>query len=102
MATDVFTVRLTEHEVGHVRDLSKEERKDRSAALRQLVELGWRYRILHAYSRGKLSLETAAKKIEMSMSELFDLLAELGIRSPITYDDYLAGEQGIRKLMKKS
>ena len=38
---------------------------------------------------GNLSLGTMAKKMDMSLSQAIDLLSELGVRSPIGYDDYL-------------
>jgi hypothetical protein len=37
----------------------------------------------------QLSLGTVAKRLEMPLADVIDLLAELGVRSPIEYDDYL-------------
>lgn len=43
------------------------------------------------YKEGKLSLEGLAKKLDISVSEAIDLLAELGVESPVDFDDYLKG-----------
>ena len=43
------------------------------------------------YKEGKLSLEGLAKKLDISISEAIDLLAELGIEAPIEFEDYLKG-----------
>jgi hypothetical protein len=43
------------------------------------------------YKEGKLSLEGLAKKLNISISEAIDLLAELGIEAPIEFEDYLKG-----------
>jgi len=51
---------------------------------------------LKNYKEGKLSLEGLAKKLDLSISETIDMLAELGIGSPIGFDDYLKGFEVFR------
>ena len=51
---------------------------------------------LKRYKEGKISLETLAKELEFSVSETIDLLAEYGVISPISYDDYLEGLETLR------
>ena len=46
---------------------------------------------IQQYKEGKLSLERTAKELQTSISELFDILAEFGIETPIEYEDYLEG-----------
>ena len=55
-------------------------------------------KILSEYKQGKASLGTLAKKLGMSISEALDLLADLGIPAPISYDDYLQGHESMKKL----
>ena len=43
------------------------------------------------YKEEKLSLEGLAKKLNLSISETIDRLAELGIEAPIEFEDYLNG-----------
>lgn len=47
--------------------------------------------MIKLYREGKLSLSTLATRLESSVSETLDLLAEFGIESPMDYDDYLKG-----------
>ncbi len=49
----------------------------------------WVFLTLREYREGKLSLGLVPKRLKMSLSEVIDLLSELGVRSPIEYDDYL-------------
>ena len=55
-------------------------------------------KIFSEYKQGKASLGTLAKKLGMSISEALDLLADLGIPAPISYDDYLQGHESMKKL----
>jgi hypothetical protein len=52
--------------------------------------------MLRYYKEGKLSLEGLAKKLDVSISETIDLLAELGIEAPIEFEDYLKGFEVFR------
>ena len=87
----VVSLRLKDRDLERLDELSKLERKDRSTAARELLEYGWEFLMLRYYKKGKLSLEGFAKKLNISISEAIDLLAELGIEAPIEFDDYLKG-----------
>ena len=52
------------------------------------------------YSRGKISTGRAAKDLNISISEFIDMLAELGIRSNITYEDFLESQKTINRIWK--
>ncbi|MBI3755645.1 MAG: hypothetical protein HY265_05755 [Deltaproteobacteria bacterium] len=52
--------------------------------------------MIKLYKDGKMSLNTLASKLELSVSETIDLLAEFGVESPIEYDDYLKGFEAFR------
>ena len=54
-------------------------------------DYGWEFVMLRHYRNGKLSLGMLAEKLEVSVSETIDLLAEFGITAPLEYDDYLQG-----------
>ena len=75
--------------------MSAVKKVDKTAAARELIEYGWTYYILTQYKNGALSLEHTAKELHLSLSELIDLLAEVGIPSPIQYDDFLEGLKNI-------
>ena len=87
----VVSLRLKDRDLERLDELSKLERKDRSTAARELLEYGWEFLMLRHYKEGKLSLEGFSKKLNISISEAIDLLAELGIEAPIEFDDYLKG-----------
>ncbi len=52
---------------------------------------------LQLYKEGKLSLSGLASKLDLSVSEAIDRLAELGIEAPLDYDDYLKGFEIFKK-----
>ena len=51
--------------------------------------------MLKQYRDGKLSLESLAKSLELSVGEAIDLLAGLGIESPVEFADYLKGFEAL-------
>jgi len=87
----VISVRLDDRDLEKLDELSKLERKDRSTAARELLKYGWEFLMLRYYKEGTLSLESLAKKLDVSISEAIDLLAKLGIEAPIEFEDYLKG-----------
>lgn len=59
---------------------------------------GIRLDILQRYASGKISTGTAAKELGIPISELFDLMKELGIRYDLSYEDCLEGLKNLRKI----
>ena len=86
---NVLSVRLDEQAMKRLHELAKKEKKELSTVARELIEQGWVLVALREYGEGKLSLGTMAQKLDLSVSQAIDLLSELGVRSPIGYDDYL-------------
>ena len=62
-----------------------------STLARELMDYGWVFLMLRDYRAGRVSLGTFAQKPDIPLSEAIDLLAELGVRSPVEYDDYVKG-----------
>lgn len=91
----VISLRLENSELRRIDDLSSQEHKGRSAVARELIRQGWQFQMLKQYRNGKLSLGGLAKSLDLSVSETIDLLAELGIESPIEYEDYLKGFEAL-------
>ena len=94
----VMSVRLSDKEVKLIQALAQEEDKEKSSEARELMLDGIKYKMLLGYKQGKVSLGMLAKKLGMSLSDVLDLLASLGIPAPISYDDYLQGLETARKL----
>ncbi len=87
----VISLRLKDRDLERLDELSRLEHKDKSTVARELLEYGWEFLMFRYYKKGKLSLEGLAKKLDISISEAIDLLAEFGIETPIEFDDYLKG-----------
>ena len=94
---EVMSLRLGDRERKHIEELSRREKKDKSAVARELLSQGWIYRWLKLYREGKASLGTVSKELDFSLSETLDLLAELRIEAPLDYEDYLTGYETLRK-----
>jgi hypothetical protein len=88
---NVMSVRLDSQGLKRLRELAKREKKELSAAARELMEYGWVFLMLREYRGGTRSLGSLAEALGVSLSEAIDLLADLGVRSPLEYDDYLRG-----------
>ena len=86
---NVLSVRLDESSMKRLHELAKKEKKELSTVARELIEQGWVLTALREYREGHLSLGTMAQRLDLSLSQAIDLLSELGVRSPIGYDDYL-------------
>ncbi|MEK6673977.1 MAG: hypothetical protein AABY42_10985 [Nitrospirota bacterium] len=92
----VISLRLKDREIKRINELSKMGHKDRSTVARELIDYGWEFLMIKLYRDGKMSLSTLASKLELSVSETIDLLAEFGVESPIDYDDYLKGFEAFK------
>jgi predicted transcriptional regulator len=88
---NVLSVRLDEAAMERIRELASRQEKELSTVARELIEQGWILVTLKEYRDGKLSLGNLAERLDVSVAQALDLLAELGVRSPVTYDDYLEG-----------
>lgn len=96
--TKVVTVRLPGEDVKLVEQLAKWGKKDKSTAIRELVEYGKIYLAIKLYKEGKISIGRAAEIANLSISETMDLFVELGIKSNIDVEDYLEGLKYAREL----
>lgn len=92
---EIVSFRFRPHELGHINKLSFVKSTDKTSAARELIEYGWTFYILKQYKDGKMSFERSAKELHMPMSDFIDLLADIGIPSPITYEDYLEGLKNV-------
>ncbi len=98
---NVMSVRLDAKALRRLRSLANREKKEMSAVARELMEHGWVFLMLREYGEGKISLGTLAERLGVPLAEAIDLLSEIGVRSPIEYDDYLKGYAVERELFKK-
>lgn len=87
----VMSLRLNEEEKKKIDRLTKALKQDRSFAARKLIQEGWEMYWLKNYCRGQISIGKLSECLDRPLTEVVDLLAELGIQSPLEYSDYLAG-----------
>jgi len=68
--------------------ISEEEKIDRSAALRKILDIGLqeylKRRAVESYRKGKLSIGKAAEEAEVSIAEFYKILSDEGV--PIKVD----------------
>jgi hypothetical protein len=88
---DVMSVRLNPEGLKRLRELAKRQKKEMSTVARELMDYGWIFLMIREYREGKRSLGSFSEALGCSLSEAIDLLANLGVRSPLEYDDYLKG-----------
>lgn len=91
------SIRLREKDLKNLDEKMDEEKKGRSEVVRELIEKGHEFDVLKKYREGKLSIETSAKKLDMTIGEFMDILTDLGIRSPVAFEDYKEGIESLRK-----
>ena len=94
----VMTVRLSKEDFELVDKISSEEKIDKSKTVRELIELGKIYFAILKYREGKISIRKAAKTANISISEMMDLFASLGIENNLDVMDYKKGLENIKNL----
>ena len=97
---EVITVRLPKEDIEIVKRLAMEAKKDKSTTVRDLVELGKVYFAITQYQEGKISLGRASEIAGVSISEMIDLLAKLGIEGNLEVEDYLESAQVADEIIK--
>ena len=99
---NVMSVRVSSQGRRRIRELARREQKEVSTVARELMDYGWVFLMLRDYRAGRVSLGTFAHKLDVPFAEAIDLLAELGVRSPLEYDEYLKGLSTAMAFVKAS
>lgn len=94
---NVMSIRLSPDEQRRIQKWAKQERKEKSEALRELLEYGWRFVLLDRYRQGRISLGRLAKELNVSIVEAMDFLVQHGVNANLDYEDYLEGIGYLRK-----
>jgi predicted HTH domain antitoxin len=93
-----MTIGIEEKEYNIIEELSKLEGEEKSRVLKELMELGRIMLAIRRYEEGKFSLGKAAEIAGKALSEFLDLLSEFGIKSRISYEDYLEGFEHLKEV----
>ena len=95
MIVKSVSIRLREEDLEFLDKMTEKEGKNRSEVIRELVDKGHRFDVLKKYKEGTVSIGSAAKELDMTVGEFMDLLSDLGIKSPVAFEDY---KEGIKSL----
>ena len=101
MATKTLRAGIADNDQKFLFSLAKEESKDVSKKVRQLVEPGRVMLAINKYKKSEASIEKAARIAEVSISEMMDILSEYGVDSNIEYEDYLKGLKSLKKIWQE-
>ena len=89
----VMTIRLPKEDLEVIKEMSIQEKIEKSTAVRELVEMGKIYFAILQYEDGRISIGKAAEIAGLTISEIIELFAKLGIKSKIEINDYLEGSK---------
>ena len=95
----ILSVRLEKSDLEFLKTEAKEEKVDKAKVLRELVEKGRLQLAIEQYKQGKVSIGRAAEKAGITISEMMDKLAELGIPNKITLEQHLQGLKNLEKVL---
>jgi predicted HTH domain antitoxin len=93
-----MSVRMDEENYEFLRRLSKEEKADLSAAVRELVDKGRIMLGVERYRERKASLGRAAELAGVPIGEMIEILAGYGVESNLEAEDYRRGLEQLRKM----
>jgi len=94
----VLSIRLKENQIERINELSKMRKEDKSTVAKELMDYGWDYLMVKLYKEGNLSLGMLSERLDLSISETLDRLAEFGATAPVEYEDYLNGAEYLKKM----
>ncbi len=93
----VVSIRLPDHDLQLVNNFASMKHKDKSTALRELVEMGGLYFAIEQYTQEKISLGKAAKLAGLTIADMMDLLTHLGIKNKLDAHEYLESKKNAEK-----
>ena len=93
-----MSVRMDEENYQFLRRLSKDEKADLSAAVRELVDKGRIMLAVERYRQRKASLARAAELAGVPIGDMIEILAEYGVESNLEAEDYRRGLEHLRKV----
>jgi predicted HTH domain antitoxin len=89
---------MDEENYQFLRRLSKDEKEDLSAAVRELVDKGRIMLAVERYRQRKASLARAAELAGVPIGDMIEILAEYGVESNLEAEDYRRGLEHLRKV----
>jgi predicted HTH domain antitoxin len=93
-----MSIRMDEENYEFLRRLSKDEKADLSAAVRELVYKGRIMMAVERYRQRKASLGRAAELAGVPLGEMIEILANYGVESNLEIEDHRKGSEHLRKV----
>ncbi len=105
MKTELISVRFPKEDVEIMEEVAKDERTDRTSAMKKIFALGAReYRLekaVAAYQKNKVSIGKACEIAGTSIWEMHEELKARGIYSNLSEEDFTEGLKNIEKAFGK-
>lgn len=95
----VLSMRIDKEDLDFVSLEAEEEKSDKTTVIRKLLGKGRLHLAMEQYRRGKISIGKAAQKAGLTISEMMDKLAEFGVKSPVTKEQYLLGLKNAEQML---
>lgn len=99
-----FTGRLDKHQVEELEKISREEKIDRSTALRKILDIGIgeysKKKALDAYRKGKMSIGKASEEAKVSIQEFHKILEDENVAIRLDSRGLKNTQVGFRKRLE--
>jgi len=96
----VISVRINQKLEEIIKNFAKEQKSEQSEVIRDLIQNGSTFLAIKGYAEGKFSIGKAASLIDVPLSELMDIITDLGIKSEIGIEDVVEGFENLKNLIK--
>ena len=104
MKTELVSARFPKEDTALLNEVSKEEKTDKTTALRKIFAMGAKQykleRAVKQYQAGRIGIGKAAEMAGMSLWELMDELKTRNISSALTGEEYQEGLRNLKKAWK--
>ncbi|GAH33659.1 unnamed protein product [marine sediment metagenome] len=96
----VISVRINQKLEEIIKNFAKEQKSEQSEVIRDLIQNGSIFLAIKGYAEGKFSIGKAASLIDVPLSELMDIITDLGIKAEIGIEDVVEGFENLKNLIK--
>lgn len=99
MASKPYPLRVPENLLSLVDSKAKEDRTDRSTALRQLLYAGAEDYVVELLKRERISASRAAELLDVSLYKVHELMRERGAEATSGSEEYDRGQETADRLL---
>ena len=96
----VISIRINQKLEEIIKNFAKEQKNEQSEVIRNLIQNGSIFLATKGYAKGKFSIGKAASLIDVPLSELMDIITDLGIKAEIGIEDVVEGFENLKNLIK--